>query len=132
LCPSTRSDAHREAGFTLIEVVVALAVIAIALVSIGSLVGASVRGAQALDQHIALDETARGILGELGNRNALEFGTSAGTASGVAWRVDISPFRTPGTVNPLWEPVTETITVSTTGGKSVSIATLHLRRRPAE
>ena len=131
MCRST-SDAYREDGFTLIEVVVALAVIAVALVSIGSLVGVSVRGSQALDQHIALDETARGILGELGERNALRLGVSAGTASGVAWRVDVGAFPTPGTVNPSWEPVSETITVSSAGGKSVSITTLHLRRRPVE
>ena len=39
----------------------ALAVIAVVLSSIGSLVGATVRGSHALDEHLALIETARAL-----------------------------------------------------------------------
>jgi len=45
----------------LIEVVVALAVIAVMLTSIGALVGATVRGSHALDEHLALIETVRAL-----------------------------------------------------------------------
>ena len=123
---------ERDAGFTLIEVVVALAVIAVVLVSIGSLVGASVRGSHALDEHLALVETARALEADLADRNALKTGTVAGETAGLRWRVDIAPFVNPA-VDPRvtlpWEPVTETIAVRAPGGTAMSVTTLRLRRR---
>ena len=51
----------RAAGFTLIEVLVALAVVAVSLSAIGSLIAATIRGARSVDAHLALIETARAI-----------------------------------------------------------------------
>lgn len=131
---STRSDARAgTAGFTLIEVVVALAVIAVVLVSIGSLVGAAVRGSHALDEHIALDETVRGLAAELADRNALQIGSTSGATTGIGWRIDIAPYANPAAgAKSVWEPVTETITVQGPFGKTVSVTTLRLRRRPPQ
>ena len=54
---------HRAliAGFTLIEVLIALAIVGISLVSIGSVMGTSIRGARALDRHVALLDAARAV-----------------------------------------------------------------------
>ena len=41
---------HGEAGFTLIEVLVALAVLAVALAAIGSLMATTVRGTRSIDR----------------------------------------------------------------------------------
>lgn len=132
---STRFRAPANAaGFTLIEVVVALAVIAVALVSIGSLVGAGARGSRALDAHLALVEAARTIEADLATRDALAFGSTVGETNGLRWRVDIAPFVNPATVaqGGVWEPVTETITVRAPTGNSMSLSTLRLRRKPPQ
>ena len=50
------------AGFTLIEVLVALAVVAISLAAIGSLIAVTTRGARAVGLHLTLVETARAIV----------------------------------------------------------------------
>lgn len=124
----------RIAGFTLIEVVVALAVIAVALVSIGSLVGAGTRGSRALDAHLALIEIVRALEADLDGRRAIAFGSTVGETNGLRWRVDIAPFVNPATVaqGAAWEPVTETITVRAPTGNSLSLSTLRLRRKPSQ
>ena len=76
MCRLTSSKPARgSAGFTLIEVVVTLAVIAAILLSIGSLVSVAVRGTHALDDHLVLVETARAIEAGLPDRDSLTVGT---------------------------------------------------------
>jgi general secretion pathway protein I len=136
LCRLTRSETPADsAGFTLIEVVVALAVIAVMLVSIGSVVGASVRGTHALDEHLVAVETVRALQAGIADRNALKFGSTTGATSGRQWRLDVGPFVNPAVAPrvPLpWQPVTETITVRSPFGTSLSVTTLRLRQRAAE
>src|SRR5258708_21911780 len=84
-------------GFTLIEVLVALAVIAVVLTAIGSLIAGSVRGARALDQHLTLIETARAVEAGLPDRADLKLGTLAGEVSGQRWRVRVRPGGAIGT-----------------------------------
>ena len=100
---STRSEAPAaSAGFTLIEVVVALAVIAVMLTSIGALVGATVRGSHALDEHLALIETVRALEADT-DRTALEARNDsrrnrAVCAGASMWRLSSMPpaSRAPG------------------------------------
>jgi len=134
LCHLTSSrPARGSAGFTLIEVVVTLAVIAAILLSVGSLVSVAVRGTHALDDHLVLVETARAIEVGLPDRNNLTVGTLSGERDGQFWRVDVQPFsgaleaqaRTP------WIPLTASITVQTPGGTSFNITTVRLGRRPS-
>jgi general secretion pathway protein I len=130
---ATSKPASDTAGFTLIEVVVTMAVIAAILLSIGSLVGVSVRGTHALDDHLVLVETARAIEAGLPDRNRLTVGTMSGERDGQLWRVDVQPF--PGQLEAqaqtLWVPLTAAITVQTPGGTSLTVTTVRLGRRPA-
>jgi general secretion pathway protein I len=127
-------SAHGTAGFTLIEVVVTLAVMAAVLTSIGSLITVTVRGARALDDHLVLVETARAIETGLPDRNTLAAGTLSGETSGQRWRVDVLPFfgatdaqsRTP------WVPLTASITVRTPDGRSLNVTSLRLSRKRAK
>ena len=134
MCRLTSSrPAQPEAGFTLIEVVVTLAVIAAILLSVGSLVRVAVRGTHALDDHLVLVETARAIEAGLPDRDTLTVGTLSGERDGQRWRVDVQPFagaidaqsKTP------WMPLTASITVQTPDGTSLRITTVRLGRRPA-
>jgi general secretion pathway protein I len=131
LCRSTPLKAARDcAGFTLIEVVVSLAVVAVMLVSIGSLVGVSVRGTNALDSHLALIGTARTLATGLPGRDSLKPGALSGQIAGQRWRVEMQPFsgsldaQTPTN----WLPLTVSIAVQAQDGTSIKITTVRLRR----
>ena len=127
------SKARAADGFTLIEVVVTLAVIAVILTSIGSLVSAAVRGTHALDDHLVLVETARAIEAALPDRDALKVGTMSGVRDGQAWRVDVRPFagQVDAQAQTQWLPLAVAITVQTPGGTSFSFSTVRLGRKPA-
>jgi general secretion pathway protein I len=132
LCRLTRSEPPGgSAGFTLIEVVVTLAVIAAILASVGSLVSVAVRGTRALDDHLVLVETARAIEVGLPDRSSLRVGTLSGERSGQRWRVDIRPLRVEETRVPSpWVPLSATITVQSPGGTTFQVTTVRLGRRP--
>jgi len=127
----TFERAGTDAGFTLIEVVVTLAVIAVLLLSLGSLIHAAVRGSQAIDDHLVLVETARAIDTGLPGRDALTIGTLAGERDGQRWRVDVTPFSgaLDAKAKSPWVPLTATITVQTPGGTSLQVTTVRLGRK---
>lgn len=134
MCRLTPSESARDsAGFTLIEVVVTLAVIAAILLSVGSLVNVAVRGTHALDDHLVLVETTRAIEVGLPDRDSLTVGTLSGERDGQFWRVDVQPF--PGALDTQtsspWVPLTASITVQTPRGTSLNITTVRLGRRPS-
>ncbi len=133
LFPSAAPEGdHKAAGFTLIEVVVALAVVAISLVAIGSLMGTTIRGTRSLEQHVALVETARAIETGLPDRNDLKVGNFSGELADHRWRVDVAPFAAsfvdPRLATP-WVPQTVIVSVRGPTGALVQIATVRLRRR---
>jgi general secretion pathway protein I len=123
------------AGFTLIEVLVALVVVAISLAAVGSLMAATVRGTRSIEQHLALVETARAIEAALPDRGDLPSGSLVGEMSGYRWRIDVEPFATrfvdPRLATP-WAPQTITITVQAPGGPLLRLDTVRLRRRIGE
>jgi general secretion pathway protein I len=132
----SRSSCERDravAGFTLIEVVVALALVAVALTAIGSLIATTIRGTRSIDQHLSLAETARAIEAALPARDELKPGTSTGEMAGYRWRLDVLPF-TASFVDPRlpspWMPQTVVITVQAPGGPVLQINTVRLQRRP--
>lgn len=134
MCRLTPSKPARgSAGFTLIEVVVTLAVIAVILLSVGSLVSVTVRGSRALDDHLVLVETARAIEVGLPDRDSLTVGTLSGERGGQLWHVDVQPF--PGALDAQartpWVPLTASITVQTPNGTKLNITTVRLGRRPS-
>ena len=134
MCRLTSSKPARgSAGFTLIEVVVTLAVIAAILLSIGSLVSVAVRGTHALDDHLVLVETARAIETGLPDRRQPGRRDVVRRTRRPVWRVDVQPF--PGALDAQaktpWVPLTASITVRTPDGTSLTVTTVRLGRRPS-
>jgi len=131
-----RSAASRRrratAGFTLIEVVVALAVIAVALTAIGSLIATTVRGTRSLDTNLMLIETARAIETALPDRTTLRPGNLSGEMAGHNWRIDVLPFVftnvDPRLPTP-WVPQTIVVRIQSPNGPVLQMNTVRLRRR---
>jgi general secretion pathway protein I len=76
------------AGFTLIEVLVAIAVLAVVLGAIGAVVGNTVRTIHSVDRRLPLLETAQSLIASLPTRDALQPGTQSGTSGDFRWRID--------------------------------------------
>jgi general secretion pathway protein I len=122
---------HGVAGFTLIEVLIALAIVSISLAAIGSLMASTIRAMRSIDQRFALVETARAIETGLPGRADLT-GSLAGDLAGHRWRVDVSPFIAnfvdPRLPSP-WVPQTVVIRVQSPGGAILQVNTVRLQRR---
>ena len=67
-------------GFTLIEALVALAIVAVVLSSIGAVIATTVKGTRSIDQRLALTGAAETLLAELPARGLLKPGRQSGEA----------------------------------------------------
>src|SRR5580704_12631752 len=115
----------------MIEALVALAVVAVSLTAIGSLIAANNRAAVAVDQRLSLVETARSVLTSLPDRALLAPGYVRGELAGNRWRIDVLPF-TAAFVDPsrptLWVPRALVIRVESPNGQILRIDTVRLQR----
>jgi general secretion pathway protein I len=93
---SRKSCSSNVAGFTLIEALVALAIIAAVLSSIGAVIATTVKGTRAIDQRLALAGTAETLLAALPARDLLKPGRQSGELAGHRWRIDVSPMNLAG------------------------------------
>jgi general secretion pathway protein I len=132
LCRSSEPNERRaDAGFTMIEALVALAVIAVALTAIGSLMAANVRSTRAVEQRLSLLETARALIAALPDRDQLAPGDSRGEIADERWRIDVLPFAAdfvdPSQATP-WVPQAVVLRVESPTGEILRVDTVRLRR----
>lgn len=133
-CRGSRS----EAGFTLIEVLVAIAILAVVLGAIGAVVGTTVKGIHSVDARLPLLETARSLLASLPGREALRPGTQTGRSGEYRWRIDAVALTgaapdgaaAAGTPPPKWLPLAITVQVQGSEGPPVRLDTVRLVPRP--
>lgn len=120
-----------SAGFTLIEALVALVIVAVALTSIGALISSSAHGARSIESRLTRLETARAVMSALPARNQLVPGTLAGEIATHPWRIDVLPFVSQ-TISPKpgaqWVPQTVVVTVQAPTGAAMTINTVRLQR----
>jgi general secretion pathway protein I len=119
------------AGFTIIEVLVALAIVTAVLAAIGSVIATTARGTRSLEAHLALIETARAIATGMPKRAQL-VGDLSGEISGHRWRIDVLPFAAGGIVpaaDARWIPQTVVISVRSPSGALLQLNTVRLHRR---
>jgi general secretion pathway protein I len=130
-------DARRGAcaGFTLIEVVVALAVVAITLTAIGAVATTSARGTRSLEEHLALVETTRIVAATLPKDDEAALDGLSGEILGHRWRITLAPFVGSG-INPIadspWIPQTVVVRVRSPSGAVYGFETVRLQRRPVQ
>jgi general secretion pathway protein I len=122
-----------DAGFTIIEVLVALAVVAISLAAIGSLVATTMRGVSAIERHVALAAMAREVVATIALHAHAPKGMISGETSGYRWRIVASPWfggGLVGTTDSPWIPQWVRIRVLSPSGTAFDIETVRLQKRP--
>jgi general secretion pathway protein I len=126
------SEPRSEDGFTMIEAVVALAVVAFVLAGIGSLFASTTIGAKALEQHVSLVETTRLIATSFPRRRELQIDDFAGELFGHRWQIRVSPFLGGGQAVPgsSWVPQSVAVRVRSPSGAIMSLETIVLQRVP--
>jgi general secretion pathway protein I len=136
LCRIARSDARPPrgtSGFTLIEVLVAIAVLAVVLGAIGAVVGNTVRTIRSVDRRLPLLETAQSLIASLPTRDALQPGTQSGTSGEFRWRIDavLLNRNVPDDAKAAkWMPLAITVRVQGSEGPPVRLDTVRLIPRP--
>jgi general secretion pathway protein I len=139
--PPLRQRRAGTAGFTLIEVLVAIAVLAVVLGAIGAVVGTTVRGIRSVDRRLPLLETAQSLLAALPAREALQPGTQSGASGEYRWRIDaVALAQKPPDSAQIdaktdakavkWMPLAITVRVQGSEGPPVRLDTVRLVPRP--
>jgi general secretion pathway protein I len=135
--PSERGGAgvgarvDREAGFTLIEALVALAVASVCLSAIGILMAKNNRDVRQIEQRVAAVSTLRKVAAALPDRKTLAGASLSGDMAGNAWAVATSPYPDPSPPPadkkpPEWLPQAVLVQVRAPSGTLVQIETLRL------
>ena len=131
---SRKSCSEGAAGFTLIEALVALAIIAIVLGTIGSVIATTVKGTRSIDQRLALAGTAETLLADLPARAVLKPGRQSGELAGSRWRLDVAPMNVAGG-NPATDrfvPLAINLRLQRADGSAIQVTTVKLVPRPAQ
>jgi general secretion pathway protein I len=119
-------------GFTLIEALVALSIVAVVLAPIGALIASSTRGGHSIEAHLTRLETARSVMTALPSRNQLAPGATSGQIARHLWRIDVLPLAAQGLGSHghgQWVPQAVVVTVKAPSGASLEINTIRLQRR---
>jgi general secretion pathway protein I len=127
--------ASGERGFTLIEALVALAIIAAVLTAIGMVIGTTVRGTRAIDQKLALSGAAETLLAQLPARNLLQPGTQSGVLAGHRWRIDVVPLNVAAqeaAQTSRFVPLAVSLRMQGPGGAAFQVTTVRLVPKAAE
>jgi general secretion pathway protein I len=131
--PSTE---RRDAGFTIIEVLIALAIVAVSVVAIGSVMATNLRGVRSLEQHVALMQAMRTVM-TIGIPPRAELGPGAvsGQTDNYRWTIDVGPLGSDWTVpgaDVAWVPELVRVRVRSPTGAVSDIRTVRLIHRPSE
>jgi general secretion pathway protein I len=137
LSPARRSPTDRpDAGFTILEVLIALAVVAVSIVAIGSVMSTNAHGVQALENHVALMQSAQTVLATaIPPRKELAPGVLSGQIRDFRWQVDIGPVGGDWMVenaDVAWIPELVKIHVRSPSGATVNLETVRLMHRPRQ
>ncbi len=122
-----------QAGFTIIEVLIALAVVAFCIVAIGSVMSTNARGVRSLEQHVALMQAARSaMITGIPPRAELGPGVLSGQINEHRWQIEVGPLGD-GWVVPdadvAWIPELVKIHVQSASGAAFDLQTVRLMHR---
>ena len=126
----------RDAGFTIIEVLIALAVVAVSIVAIGSVMSTNVRGVRSLEQHVTMMQTARTVMTTgIPARANLGPGALSGQIDDYQWKIDVGPLGEDWAVagaDVAWIPALVRVHVRSPAGAVSDLDTVRLMLRPPQ
>jgi general secretion pathway protein I len=127
---------QREAGFTILEVLIALAIVAVAIVAIGSVMSTNSRGVRTLENRVALMQTAQTVLAtEVPPRKELRPGVLTGQLHEFRWQIDVGSVGGDWIVDNAdvaWIPELIKVRVRAASGAAVELETVRLMQRPRQ
>ena len=128
---------RRDAGFTLIEQLVVISVIAITLAAIGSLVGSTSRGARQIEQRMLLVQAANSLLvSAMPSRDSLAAGEIKGEYLDHRWEMKFSPAQAglgiEAPTSARWVPLRVDLRVQGPSGAFTRLQTIRLQRAPGQ
>ena len=135
VCPDSVPTARRVRagnGFTLIEALVALTVLAISLAAFSPSFGAAVRNFSRLEDRLAAVQLATSLLEEQSSVRALVPGVTRGRHGSYSWQVAITPAAeevAPAVTAP-WVLFELVVLVEWAPQRRLQMQTLHLGRLP--
>jgi general secretion pathway protein I len=116
----------RAAGFTLIEALAAIVILALALSALLSAHDAGLRGVAAIDEHLHARLLAQSLLAQW-TRDRAPQGPTRGRSGRFAWAVSIVPYAGgPPPRTGQWMLHELTVTVAWPGGRQIRLNTLRL------
>ena len=123
----------RERGFTLLEVLVAFAILAVAMTALLQGFGQGLTAARRTDAASEALAEARTMLDRVGTETALTPGVTQGSAAGLEWRLEIAPRKSALDQVKSERPyalLDVVVTVAGEGGAPVSLTTVRLAPAP--
>ena len=123
--------AGHEAGFTILEVLIAIAVVTIVLSAIGSVVASTTRGVRSLEQHVVLMQTARSVAAGLRSHEPVATSQLSGEMFGNRWQIGTSPLLDGPVVvdsQSTWIPRMVKTRVQSPSGVVVGLDSIRLQR----
>ena len=116
----------------MVEALVALAIVATVLASIGSLFAVARTGTRTLEQRVALSEALRLVSATAPSAAQMAGSEQSGRSSGFVWRVAILPFVDQDAMGlpSAWIPRKVVIQVRAPSGAVASVETIQLVKRP--
>lgn len=129
--PDFRRQPGANAGFTLIEVLVALGVCGIVIAAIAPAVGMNALHARQADSRLALVAAQRSVLEILPAREDLRAGATNGTLNGVKWRLQATTIPPDPKAPPLpWLAFRIVVLLETVDGLTARMDTIRLGKAP--
>lgn len=127
-----RSPDRRQAGFSLPEVLVALAVTTICLTAVAQVSGQGARAVRAVENRAGLVQTARAVETGIPARTGLVPGRIDGEVAGHRWRMDVLALDVDGAAaGARWVPRHVVTRVRAPTGEMLTLDTVRLAPRGA-